>query len=177
MWVPHTIPEILAVFLDNKRKKDWIPRLWINWAEDDPKILGKRIEYAEVLVPWPYYNRDILVRIDTQVSQNTNNVKLFAYSVQNDRIIKKSNVRAIVHPSDLNLSYNDKTKETLLETISFTDPGGYIPKWLVNFFQKDEAKILSLRLRSQLSLNLYNEKELSHIRSGLVRILKSNSKK
>lgn len=172
MITSHTIPEILAVFLDNKRKTQWVPRLRVSWAVDDPKVLGHRIEYGEVLVPWPFNNRDVLIKIETQVIDSINNVRLLAYSTQNERIIKKSNVRAIVHPSDLLMSYDPTTKETILETISFTDPGGNIPKWLVNLFQKGEAKKLSEQLRKQLKKKLYSEKELNEIKKGLRKILK-----
>lgn len=176
MWVNHTIPEILAVFLDNKRKGEWVPRLIVSWAEDDLKNLGDRIEYGEVLVPWPFSNRDVLVKIETQVIDSINNVRLFAYSVQNNRIIRQRNVRAIVKPSDLIMSYDPKTKETLLETISFTDPGGYIPKWLVNLFQQGEAKNLALGLKKQLEKKLYSKEELELINKGLKKILRQSKK-
>lgn len=176
MWTEHTIPEILAVFLDNSRKKEWVPRLWVSWAEDDPKHLGNRIEYGEILVPWPFHNRDVLVKIETQVIDSINQVRLLAQSIDNERVIKEGIVRAIVHPSDLILIYDPKKKETLLETVSFTDPRGYIPAWLVNLFQKGEAKSLAEGLRKQLKRNLYTKKQLAEIQKGLKAILIRNAK-
>ncbi len=167
----------MAVFLDSKRKKEWVPRLWETWIENDSTKTGSRIEYGEVLVPWPFNNRDVLVKIETKVVGNINHVILLAASVQNDRIIKDSAVRAIVHPSKLALIWDAEKKETLLETVSFTDPKGYIPAWIVNLFQKTEAITMVESLRRQLAKNLYSQKQIEEIEQGLEGILKNAGKK
>ena len=149
----------------------------MSWSEDDPKIPGVRVEYGEVLVPWPFSNRDVLVKIETQVIDSIDNVRLYAQSVQNDRIIKKSAVRAIVHPSDLIIIWDPVKKESLLETISFTDPKGYIPSWIVNLFQKGEAIQLTKSLSKQLAKKMYTKKHLKEIETGLEEILRKSNKR
>ncbi len=172
VWLPYTIPEILAVFLDSKRKKEWVPRLWETWIENESIKTGTRIEYAEILIPWPFQNRDVLVKIETKVFEDINHIVLLATSVQNDRIIKASAVRAIVHPSRLTLKWDPIKKETSLETVAFTDPRGYIPAWIVNLFQKTEAVNLVESLRKQLAKNLYSKEYLLEIKEGLEGIRK-----
>jgi hypothetical protein len=167
VWIPFTIPEIIAVFLDSKRKKQWIPRLKTNWIEEDLNSKGSRIEYAEILMPFPFDNREVLVQIDTIIEDGQNKIRLHAKSVQNKRIIKKGNVRALVYPSNLILTWDKTKKETLLEAVSFTDPQGHIPTWVVNIFQKSEALTMAQSLIKQLKKNLYSKEEIEKIRLSL----------
>lgn len=176
VWVAFTIPEILAVFLDAKRKVEWIPRVKSTWVEKIPNSPpGSRVEYGEVLIPWPFENRDVLVRVDTVIDESVNKVKLHVSSIQNERVIKKGNVRAIVYPSNLTMTWDPKTKETLLEAVSFTDPRGNIPTWVVNLFQKTEALNLVQLLIKQLKKNIYSQENLNEIRSEL-NIIRNNFK-
>lgn len=86
-------------------------------------------------------------------------------------------MRAIVHPSDLLIIWDPIKKESLLETISFTDPKGYIPTWIVNLFQKGEAIQLTKSLSKQLEKNMYSKKQLKEITIGLKRILRKSKKR
>ncbi|MFT6070066.1 MAG: hypothetical protein ACJAT2_003280 [Bacteriovoracaceae bacterium] len=167
VWVPFTIPEIFAVFIDTKRKHQWIPRLKTSWAEDVPNNKASRIEYAEVLMPFPFDNREVLVQVDTIIEGSLDKIRLHCRSVQNDRIIKKGNIRALVYPSNLTLTWDETKKETLLEVVSFTDPQGYIPTWVVNLFQKSEALTMAQALIKQLKKKLYSDEEIERIRRNL----------
>ncbi len=171
VWVPFTIPEIIAVFLDTKRKKQWIPRLRTSWAEEVPNSKASRLEYAEVLMPFPFDNREVLVQIDTIIEGSLDKIRLHCKSVQNERIIRKGNIRALVYPSNLTLTWDKEKKETLLEAVSFTDPQGNIPTWVVNLFQKSEALTMAQALIRQLRKNLYSKEEIEKIRLQLKELI------
>ena len=65
------------------------------------------------------------------------------------------------------MTWDPNLKETLLETVSFTDPRGHIPTWVVNLFQKKEALTLAQSLIRQLKKNLYSIEDLNKIRNEL----------
>ncbi|MCO4793790.1 MAG: hypothetical protein KC493_08765 [Bacteriovoracaceae bacterium] len=169
--VNHVLEHVVMVLADTSKKTEWVPRMSVSKTLEQ-KRPNDRTEYGEINMPWPLSNRDAIVGIKTTVNSEITHVSLKIASVQNENIINKRNIRAKVYNSFVEIDYRPKTNETYLEVESFVDPKGRIPKWVVNFFQKIEAKRMARQMRRQLDKNLYSLKELSKVREILFEISK-----
>ena len=161
---PHTPAQVVAVLLDIVNKPKWLPKL--AKTRLIKQFDSRRwIEYAEIDVPWPCRNRDIIFELSLDINDDFSKAVFHLKSVLNDTVYKKSNIRAIVYESKMIITYNQQTKKSFIQSESFVDPKGSIPKWIVNLFQKSQTIKIAKALTKQLNKNLY-----SHISSDKLRL-------
>ncbi|TNE99936.1 MAG: hypothetical protein EP326_07250 [Deltaproteobacteria bacterium] len=170
--VKHELEDVVMVLADTSKKTQWVPRMSKSETLEQ-KSADNRVEYGVVNMPWPLKDRDAIVRILTTVDKTRTHVRLNIQSDMDEQIINKSNIRAKVYPSLVDIYYLPETKETLMEIETFVDPKGAIPKWIVNFFQKIEAKRMARQMKRQLDKNLYSKEQLAEV----ARVLKELSLK
>lgn len=171
--VKHKLEHVVLVLADTSKKTEWVPRMSksLTLEESAP---DNRVEYGVVNMPWPLKDRDAIVRILTKVDQSQTRVILKIESDQDDKIIAKGNIRAKVYPSVVEIYFFPENGETMMEIETFVDPKGSIPKWIVNFFQKIEAKRMARQMRRQLDKNLYSEEELNKVKEVIAKLSKKN---
>jgi len=157
--------DVMAIMLDIKRKPEWLPKLTRTKLI---KRLGPQswIEYAEIDVPWPCQNRDIVFQIDMKFNANFSKVTIGLKSVQNDLILNKNNIRALIYPSTFLVTLNNHSQQTLVQSQSFVDPRGSIPRWIVNLFQKTQTIKIAQSLQKRLEEKLYPQISIKKLKSG-----------
>jgi hypothetical protein len=167
--VPYSIEEVVAVIVDTSKKTKWVPRLSRSYIHK--KInLSSTIEYAEVDMPWPFTDRDLIFQTVAEVGEDLQTVTFDIKSVEDGTIVEKSNIRAQISGVKLVLRYDSKSKRTIIESEGSTNPGGWIPNWLISFFQKSEVKRTARNFMGQIERKLYSEKDLNLIRANLKKI-------
>lgn len=171
--VKHSLEHVVMVLADTSRKTEWVPRMSKSETLEQQGP-DNRIEYGVVNMPWPLKDRDAIVRILTTVDQTMTRVTLKIQSDLNEKIMNKINIRAQVYPSVVEIYYFPETNETMMEIETFVDPKGSIPKWIVNFFQKIEAKRMARQMKKQLDKNLYSTEQLKKVKDTLIEISKKN---
>ncbi len=171
--VKHKLEDVIMVLADTSKKTEWVPRMSKSLTLEQ-SAPDNRIEYGVVDMPWPLKDRDAIVRINTIVDVSLTHVTLKIESDLDDKVLEKRNIRAKVYPSLVEIYYMPETQETLMEIETFVDPKGAIPKWIVNFFQKIEAKRMARQMKRQLDRNLYTNEQLAEVTKVLKIISKKN---
>ena len=164
-YTNHTPAEIVAVLLDIPTKPKWLPKL------TKTKLVKKFnstkwIEYAQIDVPWPCRNRDIVFELNMDINPDFSKVIFRLKSVDHSIVYNKSNIRAIVYDSTMVITYDAKTEKSFIQSESFVDPKGYIPRWIVNLFQKRQTINIAKALVEQLDKKLYADISESKLRQG-----------
>lgn len=150
--IKHNISKVITVLADNKRKSEWLPNLKIT------KLLEKRTiqdftVYYRYDAPWPFQDRDFIVRNLSSFNLNTMTVSVDIKSVEhkNDPSLGES-VRGIAHDgySIIKSDPNDK-RYTIVEMAFINEFGGFIPSFITNLVQKKWPYKFMDSLRKQLS--------------------------
>lgn len=159
------VKDVLAVLLDADRKTSWVPKL--SKLEVLRQISGSKwIEYAEIDVPWPCQNRDLIYEVELKINEDFTYAEATFRSVDNDKIINKDNIRALIYPSRFIFKWDKEKQKSLIKTESFVDPQGAIPKWIVNHFQKKQSVKLAQKLIKQLEKKYYTNLDPEIMRKG-----------
>lgn len=154
MSIPGTIAELSLVLEDIPRRQQWVgnrieSRLLERASDYD------QVEYLHVDLPWPVQNRTALIRARVVVSDDRRTATIHAQSIAShpaDKLPKL--VRAEVAPSTLQMTQAPGHVEIV--ALVFIDPGGLIPKWLVNQFATRVARSTFKDLRRQVTRRLYS---------------------
>jgi hypothetical protein len=148
--IHHNISRVLTVLSDNKRKLEWFPDL-----EDlkliDKKSVSDQVIYYRYYAPWPFKDRDFLVK-----QTGNYNAKELKISVDIKSIDHKkdpadgSTVRAITFDGYSIIQAHKKNKTTV-EMAFLNDFKGNIPTWIINIVQKKWPHKFMKSLRKQLN--------------------------
>ena len=144
----HPIERVIAVLADEKRKIQWVPKA------KQIKILKKNsprdfIVYYRYSAPWPFQDRDFLIRNIVTTQKNAMFVEL--ESVDNNSFaIPDDAVRGKTYEGYTKIKILN-TNETSLEMGLLTDFGGFIPKWIINLVQKKWPYRFMQNLHRQLA--------------------------
>ena len=165
LTIPGTIEELSLVLEDIPRRQQWVG----NRIES---VLLERVsdydqtEYLRVNLPWPVRDRSALIRALVEVSEDRRTATITARSIASHPADKFPDlVRAQVEPSTLRMTQGPGRVE--VEALVFIDPGGWIPKWLVNYFATHVARSTFRDLRKQVSLHLYSPAQIRAMRERI----------
>ncbi len=130
-----SIAELMTVFLDTERRKDWVDKFQ---SSNDLSIDGEfeKTYYIRFDLPFPITDRDYVLNAVGKIDEANRVVTTLIKSVDHD---KKPADDCCVRANALGTFYrfaqlpNGKTK---LEVEVHTDPKGSLPSWLVNVIQK-----------------------------------------
>jgi hypothetical protein len=101
------------------------------------KSISERIQYMETFVPFPYQNREVVVRITTRWNPDEKAIEVTSHSVDDPRAPTDTGcVRAKVIFTRYFLRPSPDWMSTQMTIEIHADPMGNIPGWLVNIFQK-----------------------------------------
>lgn len=154
MSIPGTIAEISLVLEDIPRRQQWVgnrieSRLLERASDYD------QVEYLHVDLPWPVHDRTALVQARVEVGADRRTATIHARSIPShpaDRFPRL--VRAEVAPSVFQMTQQPGHVDIV--ALVFIDPGGWIPKWLVNQFATRVARSTFKDLRRQVARRLYS---------------------
>lgn len=154
MTIPGTIADVSLVLQDIPRRPEWI-------GTRTKSTLLQRVshyeqfEYLRVYMPWPVSDRSAIIRALVSVSDDRTRATIAAQSVAShpaaDTLPKL--VRSQVHTSTFQMTESAGQVEVV--ALVFIDPGGHVPKWLVNWFAGRMARSTCRDLRKQVAKDLY----------------------
>jgi len=126
--------DVIAMVLDFNRYENWVKNCISS------EILEKKgndtiIYYSKFKTPWPASDRDFVNKVHVKYQEDdqvTITSTPSSYNVEKEDGV----VRVVNYKDEWNISeINDSTVSMELE--GFYDPGGSIPKWIVNLFIVD----------------------------------------
>jgi hypothetical protein len=145
--LPARHEAVLALLLDIPASEKWIPQTK-TWRYLRRPSLSECYYYSELRMPWPVSNRDYVVHLKAWQQPASKVVTVDADVVggevpEKEGIVRvlTSTVKWVLHPTQ-----NGHTK---LVYQLFTDPGGLLPSWVVNYFAK-QAVIDSVKKMREL---------------------------
>jgi len=94
------------------------------------------ITYSLNTVPFPFADREMVLRNSVRLDRERKYLVLDIYSVKFDgQPVKKGAVRSHMHCGEMNVRPISE-RRTEVSMLLYVDPKGFIPPWLVNMFQK-----------------------------------------
>jgi START domain len=131
--LPFPVEEVYAVMSDNHRSSDWMPQ--ITKKEIIRQVDStSRIEYSLVKMPWPLTNR-YTVALGT-LSIQPGRVYHIDYKSVAGEYDEPDRIRVRLDRSTFFLKATTENY-TYIDLTLLSDPMGYIPKFMVNVFQKN----------------------------------------
>jgi hypothetical protein len=139
---------VATVIFDTGRRQEWIEGLVdsrvIRWVGDD-----NFIEYDHIDMPIFFEDRDFVSKIT--MSFDLSGKMTFHYQPADDPSAPRTSyIRGELLDATFILSPLDNGKKTKVDAQFLSDPKGWIPKWLVNFFVRDWPKKTFRKLRKEL---------------------------
>jgi hypothetical protein len=146
--VEAPLPLVATVIFDTNRRKDWIEGLVdtsiIRWGGKD-----NFIEYDHIDMPLLFKDRDFVSKVT--MSFDMSRKMTFHYQPADDPSAPRTSyIRGELIDTTFILSSIDNGNKTLIDAEFLSDPKGWIPKWLVNFFVKDWPKKTFRNLRKEV---------------------------
>ncbi len=153
---------ITALLLDIDRVPDWV------YATKSCKLLktinaAELIYHSEIAVPWPFSNRDFIVRIQALQDAKTKAVTVIGenkptYITQTKDVVRiqYSQSKWVITP----MGNGQQKVEFELQT----DPGGNIPAWLINMFATKGPLESFKKLKAEINKPVYANAALPFIR-------------
>lgn len=154
MSIPGTIAEVSLVLEDIPRRQQWVGNR-IESVVLERASHYDQVEHLHVDLPWPVRDRSALIQARVQVSDDRRTAIIHGQSIPShpaDTLPRL--VRAEVAPSTLQMTQAPGRVDIVV--LVFVDPGGLIPKWLVNQFATRVARSTFRDLRRQVAKRLYS---------------------
>jgi hypothetical protein len=146
--VEAPLPLVATVIFDTGRRQEWIEGLVdsriLRWGGED-----NFVEYDHIDMPIFFQDRDFVSKIT--MSFDLSGTMAFHYQPTDDPSAPRtSHIRGELLDATFILSPLDNGKKTQVDAKFLSDPKGWIPKWLVNFFVKDWPKRTFRKLRKEV---------------------------
>jgi hypothetical protein len=152
---------VLALLLDIPASEKWIPQTK-TWRYLRRPSLTECYYYSELSIPWPVSNRDYVVHLKAWQHPVTKVITVDADVIDGEVPEIEGIVR--VHVSTVKwILYSTQTGHTKLVYQLFTDPGGNLPSWVVNYFAKQAAIDIVKKMRELVQQPPYRDASLPFI--------------
>lgn len=139
---------VALVLLDDARAPEWVDSL-VEARVVNVLSAEEYLEYNRVEMPWPVRDREFLTRVRMRVDAATRQVEIRSEPADHPALPpRKGTLRGTLRAVYL-LEPVDGGARTRLTVEIHSDPGGWLPAWLVNFFQKDWARETIAGIRKQ----------------------------
>lgn len=146
---------ILSAMDDSSRKKDWVPEFTEGIIIEELTPYD-RIECGRYAAPWPFDDREFLVRMKMEYFPQNQSATIDVHSVMHPKHpLSENYVRGHTYSGNVLLKSVDGGKHTLLEMTFLTDFKGYVPAWLINLIQTRWPYNMAMRLKGFLEKNNY----------------------
>jgi hypothetical protein len=147
--VEAPILHVASVLMDTTRLPQWMDRV----AEARRLRVDNALHYVEyerVATPFPLSDRDFVVESWAEIDMEKKQLVLRAHSVADSAAPVTGLVRGELAGSTFSLAPLDHGQRTRLVAEVHADPGGAIPKMVVNLAQQSWAHTTIMNLRTQL---------------------------
>ena len=149
--VDARVATVALVLLDDARAPEWVDSL------DEARVVNvispsEYIEYNHVHMPWPTSDREFLTRVTMGYDAAARSSQIRSEPVELPGLPPRTGdirgvLRAIYTMTPIDSA--DGKQATQLTVEIHSDPGGWIPAFIVNFFQKDWAHETIAGIRAQ----------------------------
>jgi hypothetical protein len=148
--VDAPLRKVANVIFDLDRATQWVDSLVDNRVV---RVLSPTewIGYAHVRTPFVLKDRDFVSRNAVEYDPRTRTLSERIVSVEDPAAPRTSHVRGRLMDSSFKLIAVDNGARTYVICEIHADPMGSVPKWVVNFFQKDWPHNSIARLRKQVA--------------------------
>lgn len=159
--MPGKISQLVAAITDIQEHEKWV------YKSLNTKMLKRNsptdlFYYTEVDAPWPFDNRDVVMRMVVEQDAKTRIVTIHTFNVDNFYPFQKDIVRIMVSRGKWQvtpLANNQLQIEYRIQV----DPGTGIPAWLINFFATNAPYETFLHLREHIKQPKYAEARLDYL--------------
>ncbi len=149
--VDAKVSTVALVLLDDARAPEWVDSL------DEARVVNvitpnEYIEYNHVHMPWPTSDREFLTRVSMSFDAGARRAQIQSEPVDLPGLPpKKGDIRGTLRAVYTLVPIADPSgkQQTQLTVEIHSDPGGWIPAFVVNFFQKDWAHETIAGIRAQ----------------------------
>jgi hypothetical protein len=156
--VEASVPVIEAVLRDEAAKPEYTYMCIEGFRVNIPGLestADSYYSYHKVGMPWPLYDRDLVAKVEVMIDKATGALLIKIQSIttdfraEDDYVVRAPMTRAkwILTPISVNET------EVLYQII--TDPGGYLPAFLVNLFSSDMGVSTIAELRKMVKKDKY----------------------
>lgn len=148
--INHHISKVVTVLADDERKTQWLPKLkGSKTIEIQSKT--KAITYYIYESPWPFNDRDFLIKSSAKFNQKTKELYVEMISIKDhpNFTAHPNAIRGFSHDGYVRVKYITDNK-TEIEMAFLNEFGGYIPSFVINMVQKKWPYIFMKNLSKQL---------------------------
>jgi START domain len=146
--VPAPPWKVALVLVDDARATEWVDSLDAA-AVVNVVTPGEYVEYNHVSMPWPIADREFLTRVKLEHDARSGLTTITSEPEAQTRFpVRPKTIRGTLRGVYF-LEPRDGGRSTYLTVELHSDPGGWLPGWLVNFFQGDWAESTIAGVRRQ----------------------------
>lgn len=147
------ISQLAAVLLDVNNQYQWV------YKTNKSQLLkemgeGDVVYYSEISCPWPFENRDVVVRMNIAQNKLSKVLTIEAKNVA-DYIPVKNNLVRIQYSNALWTVTPLSSSQFKVEYSIEVDPGSNVPAWLVNLFAINGPYESFVNLREKMKVSPY----------------------
>lgn len=128
--------KVASIIIDTKRAPEWVEDLAsasvIRWLAPD-----RYVEYDHISTPFVMKDRDFVSLVELKSDRAKHSLILHYQSTEDAQAPQTKFIRGDLQDTTFVLTEIDGGTKTLFDGAILADPKGSVPKWLVNFFQKD----------------------------------------
>ncbi len=140
--------KVASILLDTKRAPQWVDSL------EESRVLrrlglNRYIEYNHIRGPLIIKDRDFVSEVTIDVDPLAKSFALIYRSTDDASVPSTHHVRGEIVAGSFRATSLEKDKRTELTAELQADPKGSIPKWVVNFFQKNWPRNTFEAIRAQ----------------------------
>lgn len=155
------LSQLVAAITDIQEHEKWV------YKALNTKLLKRNsatdlFYYTEVDAPWPFDNRDVVMRMLVEQDAKTKVVTIHTLNVDNVYPFQKDIVRILVSRGKWSIM-PVSTNQLQIEYRIQVDPGTGVPAWLINFFATNGPYETFLHLREHIKLPKYAEARLDYL--------------
>ncbi|MEE9325981.1 MAG: START domain-containing protein [Cocleimonas sp.] len=130
-----SLDDLLEVLADIKTCSQWLHQCKFARTIKQPSFI-ERYDYIVTDMPWPVWDRDVVVRSVFQQNRATKQVTITFSSSPDSVPLKSGLIRVTKMEGRMLLTPHEKEFVQVIYEVS-VDPAGKIPKWLVNQTAED----------------------------------------
>lgn len=176
--IQTSLDSILAVLFDNTSCTEWIDSCGKAFILDNVSF-SERYHYQRFNIPFPFIDRDFIFHSILTQNPRSKSINITMYSEPDYCNDKQSTQCHEVNQSKLvrvrksigTYKLEPDSKGIKITWIHHTDPGGYIPSWLVNQFAADTPYRTFKNLAEMVNREKYKYAKLIYNNEGIATAL------
>ena len=161
--IKTTLSRLAALLFDAPAHEDWIYSTEESY-EVERINEQEQIYYSEITMPWPLYNREVVIHLKIHQDPQTHVMTVTATATKGYVDESKDKVR--VTSSQAIWTVTPTGKETVkVEYVGWANPGGAVPAWAVNLFATKGPYESFRKLRALVNKPVYQAANLPFIKN------------